>query len=138
MQLGTRSLTLNLGGFERATEVSDVRIVAEPVPDDERVLCGPITRYRLKARAVQDPAAGSVWDLAWDYVGTTVEVELRPAGGATPTEDQPWFTGTVEIGEPTGDVLGGQANASPNTRFTFEIDWVFTDKPTRLFAEAVG
>lgn len=132
MQLGTRSLTLNLGGFERAAEVSDVRIVAEPVPTERRKLCAPATQYRLRATVVQDPATGSLWDLAWDYIGTTVEVELRPSGNETPTEDEPWFTGAVEIGEPEGDILGGTANKSPNARFTFGIDWVFTDKPERV------
>lgn len=132
MQLGTRSLTLNLGGFERATEVSDCRIVAEPVPTERRKLCASPTQYRLRATVVQDPATGSLWDLAWDYVGDKVEVEVRPAGGESPSEAQPWFTGTVEVGEPTGDMIGGQANASPNTRFTFAIDWLFDDKPLRV------
>lgn len=134
MQLGTRSLTLNLGGFERAAEISDCRITAEPLPAEDRRLCGPVTRYRLRATAVQDPGAGSLWDLAWDYVNELIEVELRPAGGAVPTEDQPWFTGTVRVAEPEGDILGGTANKSPNTRFTFAIDWPFEDKPTRVVA----
>lgn len=132
MQLGTRSLTLNLGGFERAAEVSDVRIIAEAMPAEERTLCGPVTRYRLRATAAQDPATDTLWDLAWDYVGDLVDVDLRPAGGDTISADQPSFTGTVEILQPLGDLLGGQANKSPNARFTFEIDWPFTAKPTRL------
>lgn len=132
MQLGTRSLTLNLGGFERAAEISDCRIPAEPIPNGERTLCGPATRYRLKARAVQDPASDTVWDLAWDYVGETVEVTLRPAGGEEPTEAAPWFTGTLEIPEPSGDILGGTASASRSNRFTFEIDWPFEAKPERV------
>lgn len=134
MHLGTRALTLTLGGFPRTAEVSDCRIVAEPVPDGERLLCASPTRYRLRATAVQDPAPGSLWDLAWDYIGETVEVDLRPAGGDMPTEDQPWVTGTVEIGEPSGDVLGGAANTSRGNRFTFSIDWLFDEKPNLVRA----
>lgn len=134
MQLGTRSLTLSIGGVERAAEVGDCRIVAEPIPDGERRLFEPSTRYRLVASAVQDPAAGTVWDLAWDYVGTEVEVVIRPTGNVAASADEPWFTGTVEVGEPTGDLLGGQADASRTRRLSFEIDWLFTAKPERVVA----
>ena len=132
MHLGTWSLTLNLGGFERAADISDCRIVAEDMPAEERHLCGPITRYRLKAVAAQDLSADSIWTLAWDYAHQLVDVELRPAGGDAPSEDTPWFVGTVRIPEPRGDVLGGTANASRTAKFTFEIDWPFEAKPERV------
>lgn len=130
MQLGTRSLTLNLGGFERAAEVSECRITSTVLA---RVLGGPpICEYRLQATAVQDTTAGSLWDLMWEHVGTEVDVEIRPAGGDSPSEEQPVFEGRVYVTEPEGEVLGGAANKSASTRFTFAIDWRFTGRPVRV------
>lgn len=132
MHLGTRSLTLTVGGYPRSADVSDCRIVSGPIEPAKRLLYGSDRGYRLQGTAAQDPAAGSLWDLVWESVGTEVEIDLRPNGGVTPTDEQPWFTGTVTIAEPDGDLLGGPANASPGGRFTFDIDWAFTEKPTRV------
>lgn len=132
MHLGTRSLTLTVGGVSRTADVSDCRIVSQPVPDDERALCESTREYRLLATAAQDPSPGSLWDLVWSTADEEVEVEVCPAGGSEPTETQPWFAGTVVISEPVGDLLGGRADASPTNKFTFGIDWRFTAKPSRL------
>jgi hypothetical protein len=134
MQLGTRFLTLSLGGFERTAEVSDCRIVSGPIESRQRHLCEPDREYRLQGTGVQDPATGTLWDLVWEYAETDVEVDLRPAGGVAPSEDQPWFTGTVTITEPDGVLLGGQADARNGGRFTFAFDWVFKEKPLRVVA----
>lgn len=134
MHLGTRSLTLMVDGIPRTADVSDCRIVSGPIEESKRYLMDIGREYRLQCTAAQDLTPESLWDLAWSRNGEKVEVDLRPAGGAMPTEDQPWFTGTVTIAEPDGDFLGGQANASLSSRFTFEIDWVFEVKPVRVDA----
>lgn len=140
MQLGTRSLTLYLGGFERATEVSDCRIASrakEGLPtrgwqNGARYLDQDYREFRLQGTAVQSTAVDSLWGLVWEYAGTEVDVELRPAGGDVPSEEQPFFTGRVVVMYPDGDLLGGAANKSTNTRFTFAFDWPFLDKPLRV------
>lgn len=143
MHLGTWSLTLTVDGVTRTGDISDCRIVSGPAPTDRESLIrgaplpswdGPQRAYRLQGVGAQDPAAGSLWDLVWSSVGMQVEVDLRPAGGGTASEDQPWFVGTVTISEPDGDLLGGPADPSRANRFTFEIDWYFTAKPTRVVA----
>lgn len=133
MHLGTRSLTLTVDGIPRTADVSDCKIVSGPHPFLPRLINRPEPReYRLQCVAAQDLTAESLWDLAWSRHGEQIEVDLRPAGGSAPSETQPWFTGTVTIAEPDGDFLGGQANASLSSRFTFEIDWAFESKPTRV------
>lgn len=132
MHLGTRSLTLLVDGIPRTADVSDCRIVSGPVPEGRRRLCTLGREYRLQATVAQDLSTDSLWDMVWSRAEEQVDIDLRPAGGAVPTEDQPWFVGTVTITEPDGDLLGGQADASPGSRFTFGIDWVFTDKPERI------
>lgn len=141
MQLGTRSLTLNLGGFERAAEISDCRISSQAVGNLPRKLFqSGGTRYldqefrdwRLQGIAVQDTAANSLWGLVWEYAGTEVPVEVRPAGGESPSEEQPFFTGLVVVSFPEGDFIGGKADKSTARRFTFNIDWPFVDKPERV------
>lgn len=140
MQLGTRSLTLNLGGFERAAEVSDCRITSQALGELPRRLFQNGTRYldqevrdwRLQGTAVQDTATGSLWSLVWDYAGTEVPVEIRPAGGEMPSDEQPFFTGLVVVSFPEGDFVGGAADKSSSARLTFTIDWPFVDKPERV------
>lgn len=133
MHLGTRSLTLTIDGVPRTADVSDCRIVSGPMPTERRLLGGPFREYRLQCTAAQDPSVDSLWDLVWSREGQRIDIDLRPAGGDLhPTDQQPWFVGTVTITEPDGDLLGGSADPSPLNRFTFGIDWAFTDKPERL------
>lgn len=140
MQLGTRSLTLNLGGFERAAEVSDCRISSRAIGTLPRRLFQNGTVYmdqlrrdwRLQGTAVQDSGADSLWGLVWEYAGTEVPIEVRPAGGVTPSEEQPFFTGLVVVSFPEGDFIGGKADKSTARRFTFDLDWPFVDKPERV------
>lgn len=142
MQLGTRSLTLTIDGVYRTAEVSNCQITSAPKQGfPERVwrngvrwLSQEIRDYRLLATVVQDPAHGSLWDLVWNRAGENVDVDLRPAGGSVPSDEQPWLLGTVTIFMPDGIVLGGAANKSLANRFTFDIDWPFTEKPTLVRA----
>lgn len=131
MHLGTRSLTLTVAGVSRTGDVSDCRIVSGPMPENRRKLCGPDREYRLQGVAAQDPVEGSLWDLVWSSgIDTQAEVEIRPAGGVIASSAQPVFLGTVTVTEPDGNLLGGEADPSVGGRFTFEIDWIFTAKPT--------
>lgn len=135
MHLGARSLTLTIDGVARTADVSDCRIVSGPMPESERVLFGPTREYRLQGTAAQDPSTGSLWDLVWSRVDEQLDVDLRPAGGQVPSDAQPSFTGTVTITESDGALLGGQADWAPGARFTFDFDWAFTAKPTRLVGD---
>lgn len=132
MHLGTRSLTLTVGGVSRTADVSDCRIVSAPIRPEMVAICGPTREYWLKGVAVQDPSVGSLWDLVWDHADDEVEVVLRPAGGSVASDTEPAFVGTVTVTEPDGDMLGGQADPSSANRFVFEINWPFTAKPTRV------
>lgn len=132
MHLGTRSLTLMIDEVPRTADVSDCRIVTEERPAGLRPIYTSRWQYRLQCTAAQDLTAGSLWDLLWSRENQDVEVDLRPAGGDFPTPEQPWFTGIVTITGSEGDLIGGQANASPRSRFTFAIDWPFRAKPERI------
>ncbi len=137
-QLGTRLLTLDLGGDDFTAEVSDCRITSQPADSGfvtfADAAAGGKREYRLKAKAVQDPAAGTMWDKVWTGAGTTVAAIIKPAGGTAASASQPHFTGNVTITEPDGDLLGGEADASTTARFTFEIEWVYEAKPVRVTA----
>jgi hypothetical protein len=137
--LGTRQLTLSVGGTDFTAQVSNCRIISGAADSDFTTFAdaaaGGAREYRLGFTAVQDPATGTLWDKVWTAAGTSVAVIIKPAGGAaTPSPTQPHFTGNVTVVEPDGDLLGGEANASTTARFTFECEWVFTAKPTRLVA----
>ena len=134
--LGTRLLTLSVGGEDMTAQVSNVRITSQESESDfvsfEDAAAGGAREYRLAFTAVQDVSTGTMWDQVFSNAGTTVPVLLKPAGGTTPSPAAPHFTGNVVISEPDGDLLGGEANASASARFTFEAEWVFTAKPTKV------
>lgn len=137
--LGTRLLTISIGGTDYTAQVSDCRITSQAADSDFTTFAdaaaGGAREYRLKFKAVQDPATGTIWDKVWTGAGTSVAVILKPAGGsATPSPTQPHFTGNVTVTEPDGDLLGGEADASTTARFTFECEWVWAAKPTKLIA----
>jgi hypothetical protein len=136
--LGTRSLTLTIGGEDYTAQVSNCRITAGEADTDfvsfADAAAGGAREYKLAFTAVQDPATGTLWDKVWTAAGTTVAFIVKPAGGTTASPTQPHFTGNAVITEPDGDLLGGEADASSTARFTFECSWVCTAKPVRLTA----
>ncbi|WP_372733611.1 hypothetical protein [Nocardioides sp.] len=136
MKLGTRALTLDVAGDDFTAEVSNCRITAGDADSDftsfADAAAGGARLYKLAFTAVQDPEAGTLWDLVWTASGTTVASTVAPAGGAAPAPATPHFTGNVVVAEPDGDLLGGEANRSTTARFTFEVEWEYTAKPTRV------
>jgi hypothetical protein len=113
MFLGTRELTLTVGGESRTAEITNCRITTGAAeggtPTFAEAAEGGKRQYRLQGTAVQDPEADSLWDLVWSNAGETVVIDLRPAGGATPSATQPKFSGNALIEEADGDLLGGEA-----------------------------
>ncbi|WP_323792420.1 hypothetical protein [Nocardioides sp.] len=136
--LGTRSLTLTIGGEDYTAQVSNCRITTGEADGGflsfAAAAAGGSREYKLAFTAVQDTDADTIWDLVWSQAGTTVAAIIQPAGGTTASPSQPHFTGNLVITEPDGDILGGEANSSASARFTFEAEWTFTAKPTRVTA----
>lgn len=127
-----------VGGTDFTAEVSNCRITSEESDSDfvpfASAASGGARLYKLAFTAAQDPATASLWDKMWTSAGTTAAVIVKPAGGTTASPTQPHFTGNVVITEPDGDILGGEANKSTTARFTFDCEWEFTAKPTRVTA----
>lgn len=133
MHLGTRALTLTIDGVERTADVSECWIIQTPgLRYWGRGGGSTRCNYSLRATAAQDMTPGSLWSLAWDYADEIVAVDLRPAGGATATEEQPWFTGHIQLVPNEGPILGGQANPSNSAKLTFTFEWPFLGKPVRV------
>lgn len=136
--LGTRLLTLSIGGDDYTAQVSNCRITTGEADTDfvsfADAAAGGAREYKLAFTAVQDPEADTIWDLVWSQAGSTVAAIIKPNGGTTASATQPHFTGNVVISEPDGDLLGGEANSSTTARFTFEAEWTFTAKPLRVIA----
>lgn len=133
--LGTRSLKIKIGSTEYNADISDCRIVSGAADSDftsfAAAATGGAREYTLKFTATQDPAdSASIWTKVWSSAGTTAAVVINPYGGATLSASNPGFSGNVVISEPDGDLLGGEADASTSARFTIELEWKFTAKPT--------
>lgn len=139
MYLGTRTLKIEIDGEQRAAEVTKCRI--RSAAGDSGVVtfadaaAGGKRLHTLEFTAMQDPAdADSIWNLVWASAGSTVTVEIDPYGGGEPSLANPMFTGSVIVAEPDGDLLGGDANPSSTARWTMDLKWEFTAKPTKVTA----
>lgn len=134
--LGTRSLKIKVGSTEYTATTSKVVISAAKADSDftsfADAAAGGALEWALEATCAQDLATGSLWRYLWDNPGTTVSVKVAPEGNATASATQPHYTGNVTVKVPEGAVIGGEANSSTSAKFTFEIRWVFTAKPSEL------
>lgn len=135
--LGTRSLKFKVATVEYNMDVSNVTISSAESDADfvsfANAAAGGARDYFLNFTATQDPAdSTSLWSKVFASSGTTAAVSINPYGGATYSVANPGFTGNVVITEPDGDLLGGEADANATARFTVELSWKFTAKPTMV------
>lgn len=134
--IGTRLLKLEIDDEEFSAELTNARLAPTDSDSDTVTFAdaaaGGSKDWHLQGTAVQDAATGSLWSKVFDEAGTDVDYVFMPYGNAVPSASQPHFTGTVTIGQPDGDFLGGEANASNTSKFTFDIDWICTAKPTKV------
>lgn len=132
--LGTRMLTIDIDGTQYEAEVSNVRITSAESDSDFVTFAdaaqGGARDYKLAMTLVQDMATGSLWREVWDNVGDTVPFTLAPYGNAAPATGQGHIVGSAVISEPDGDLIGGEANSSTTSRFTIDVEWSCTAKPT--------
>lgn len=133
--LGTRLLKVKIGTVEFNADVSKCRIKSAAGDSDfvsfAQAAAGGSRDYTLEFTATQDPAdSTSIWSQVFTAAGTTVAIKVLPYGGATVSATNPMISGSVVITEPDGDLLGGDANASTTAKFTMDLAWKFTAKPT--------
>lgn len=136
--IGTRLLKIEVDGDEVTAEVSSAVVRTGETESDfvsfADAAAGGGRDYKLALTFVQDAEAASLWDKVWTVAGTQVPVTLMPYGNIAASPAQPHFDMTAVISEPDGDLLGGEADASPSNRFTVEVEWALTSKPNRVTA----
>jgi len=134
--LGTRNLTLTIGGTEFAAQVFDAKFTSAAADSDDVTYAeagsGGGRTYALDLVLTQDMAASTLWTEMWENTGDDIAVLLRPYGNASASASQPHFTATVNIREPDGDLIGGTADLSPSARQKIEVSWPCTAKPVRV------
>lgn len=134
--LGTRLLTLTIGGDEVAAQTSKAVITSGASESDlttfAEAAAGGARDYKLALACVQDLAADTVWDTIWTASGTSVACVLKPYGNAAPSVAQPHFTFNAIVSEPDGDFLGGEANSAASGRMAFEVEWAIIGKPVKV------
>jgi hypothetical protein len=136
--IGTRSLVIYVDDTNVTAEVSAATVSSGETDSDfvsfADAAAGGGREYKLKLTFVQDATTSSLWDQVWSHAGETVAVVLRPYGNTAPSAGQPHFAMNAVITEPDGDLLGGEADASPSARFTTEVEWTLTGKPSKVVA----
>lgn len=137
--IGTRKTIFMLDSTDFSAEVSNVTLSSGESDSDfvsfADALAGGLRDYTLKLTIRQDTAVASLWYYIWNEAGDDVTYEFWPnGGGVTESATTPCFSGSVTITEPDGDLLGGEANASPSMVNVVEVEWKCTDKPTLAIA----
>ena len=141
--LGTRAVVLEMATAAAPTvfvdytsAVATVKITSAESDSDFTTFAdaaaGGAREYTLEVTLAQDLATAALWRKTFDAAGTDVPFKVwfngKPSGG-TPTVAQPVTTGTVQITEPDGDWIGGDADKSTTARFTTEVEWKLLAKP---------
>jgi hypothetical protein len=136
--IGTRKLVLLIDGDDVTAEVSTAVIKSKETDSDfvsfADAAAGGGREYSLSLTFVQDGVTGSLWDQVWNHAGQEIAVLVKPYGSAPASPTTPHWSATAIISEPDGDLLGGEADASPSNRFTTEVEWKLTAKPTKVTA----
>lgn len=134
--LGTRELTVSIGGTDYTAQVFNCEIVSRAGDSDQTTFAeaagGGSRVYALKFVLTQDLATTGLWDKIWSAAGTTVAALIKPYGNAAASPTQPHYTGNVIVTEPDGTLIGGDADSSATKRWTVEVSWDFTAKPTKV------
>ena len=142
--LGTRALVLEMATAAAPTVFTDhtaavatAKITSAESDTDFTTFAdaaaGGAREYALELTLAQDLATNALWRKTFDNSGTDVPFKLWPngkPGGGTPSATQPSVNGTVQITEPDGDWIGGDADKSTTARFTTEVAWKLLAKPT--------
>lgn len=136
--LGTRALTVSIGGTDYTAQVFNCEVVSRAADASQTTFAeaaaGGGRIYSLKFVLTQDLAASSLWRQIWDAAGDSVAALIKPYGNAAASVSQPHYQGNVTITEPDGTLIGGDADASTTARWTTEISWDFDAKPTEVTA----
>lgn len=136
--IGTRKLVLLIDGENATAEVSSAVIKSKETDSDfvsfAAAAAGGGREYSLALKFVQDTVSGSLWDQVWAHAGDEIPCIVKPYGNTVATAGEPHMSCTAIVSEPDGDLLGGDADASPSNRFVTEVEWKLTAKPTRVVA----
>lgn len=111
------SVTLN--NEEADSDVTTFEDAAQP---------GGARQFLLDIVAIQSTDPTSLWTHIWDHSGDDVPFVYAPHGNATPTENQPHFTGMLTIGPPPS--IGGEAGR--DTTWTYETQWRVIGRPVKI------
>lgn len=131
VKTGPGMLSFSVDGVNRDFEVSSVVLQADDTDSDFTSLAsaraGGGTDWSLAITFAQAPGdAASLWSLMWDHAGSTYPFVFTPLYGTTGLH----LNGTLVVGRPSGDVLGGDADPSVSQVLTTDVTWKCVDKPT--------
>lgn len=136
--IGTRLLVLTVDGDDVTAQVSTCVVKTKETSSDfvsfADAAAGGGREYSLALTFVQDGSTGSLWDQVWAHAGESLPVVIKPYGPAAASSTTPHWSAVAIISEPDGDLLGGQADASPTNRFTTDVEWILTGKPVKIEA----
>lgn len=135
-RISGRLLTLTIDGNDFAGEVSRAAVTSGEGESDfvtfADAAAGGSRDYKLALTMEQNAASGSLWSEIFDNVGDTVPYVIAPYGNAVASATEPHFGGNAIIREPDGDFIGGEANPSPTSAMTVEVEWSCTARPTKI------
>lgn len=103
------------------TECSTVRLIQddEPGHDWQGLQTQNVGRWLFEVSAIQSTKPGSLWRFLWSHEFSEADVIYAPHGNTEPSDDEPFFTGTVRT--PSAPDLGGEAGEHTEHEFTVQM-----------------
>ena len=121
-RIKANALKLTIDGTDYWADFSSVMMQSEEAASDVTTFydasLGGRRDFFFTVSGVQSTETTSFWRAMWDDAGTEVAFIYAPHGNATPSANQPHFTGTVRLPPQGAIMLGGEA--SPDGTFSFD------------------
>lgn len=128
------SLVFQLDSTEYACDATSVVLGPEEGGTGEEVVTfcdaatGATSTWYFDVEAITSTDTDSFWSFVWNNSGQNAAFVFAPHGNATPSAEQPHFTGTLNIGPKPS--IGGTAN----TTFVFSKRFEVTGEPLKVIA----
>lgn len=81
---------------------------------------GNYGKWMFEVSAIQSTHPDSLWRFLWEHEFQTAEFVYAPHGNTEPSDEKPFFTGTVEV--PSAPELGGSAGEATEHEFTVQME----------------
>jgi hypothetical protein len=121
-RIKAQNILFKIGATEYACDATMVDLVLEDAPGDVQTFCEQRVggQWALTLEGITSGDATSLYRVLWSSFGTTGTFTIAPNGNASPSADEPHYTGTVKFNQLPP--LSLTSNETAKFSVTLEVD----------------